>query len=311
MSYIRNFLTVGGTVGCALGVGFFMQHGLSWMSPADSPGQQLASNTDNLPEGAVIAGLEDIVLTASSPSQEQAPDASDHRASIEYAPEPKFQKTCNLGAVAVAGPMASAKLSVTAPCNANERVSIHHSGLVFTELTDANGNLELMVPAITENAVFLVSFENGKGTVASTHVGDLDAYERIALQWDTDAGFQIHALEFGAGYGEDGHVWADHSARGVGHVVHLGNRKASKAQFAEIYTFPSRESDKTGSVALSIEAEVTQSNCGRDIHAQSLELRRDRKLRSRDFTLTIPDCTAAGDFLVLNNLLQDLKIASK
>lgn len=63
-------------------------------------------------------------------------------------------------------------------------------------------------------------------------------------------------------------------------------------------------------MALSIEAEVTAGNCGQDISAQAIELRRDGTLRTRELSLAVPDCDGVGDFLVLNNLLDDLKIAA-
>ena len=34
------------------------------------------------------------------------------------------------------------------------------------------------------------------------------------------------------------------------------------------------------------------------------------RLRTQDLTLAMPDCQATGDFLVLNNLLENLKIAA-
>jgi hypothetical protein len=56
---------------------------------------------------------------------------------------------------------------------------------------------------------------------------------------------------------------------------------------------------------------VTEANCGQTLSAQSLELGADRRLRSRDLILNLPDCSQAGEFMVLNNLLQDLKVAAK
>ena len=37
---------------------------------------------------------------------------------------------------------------------------------------------------------------------------------------------------------------------------------------------------------------------------------RDGSLRTREMVLEMPNCTTIGDFLVLNNLLQDLTIAA-
>jgi hypothetical protein len=60
---------------------------------------------------------------------------------------------------------------------------------------------------------------------------------------------------------------------------------------------------------LSVEAEVSELNCGQEIEAQSLQVGSDGKLKTRNLTLAVPDCDAIGNFLVLNNLLEDLKVA--
>ena len=64
-----------------------------------------------------------------------------------------------------------------------------------------------------------------------------------------------------------------------------------------------------GDVALSVEAEVSEANCGLEIEAQALELRGSGQVKTQNLTLAVPDCDAVGSFLVLNNLLQDLKVA--
>jgi hypothetical protein len=63
-------------------------------------------------------------------------------------------------------------------------------------------------------------------------------------------------------------------------------------------------------VHVSVDAEVTIANCGLRVEAQTLEVRQAGKMKVQDLTLPIPACGAVGDFLVLQNLLQDLKVAS-
>jgi hypothetical protein len=168
------------------------------------------------------------------------------------------------------------------------------------------------VPALSETAIFMVQLENGSGAVESVEVGSLDGYERIALQWSGPGGFQIHAREFGAAYGSAGHVWSGSDlSGGTGQLVRLGDLDALNPNIAEIYTYPVSQTEREGTVSISVEAEVTDANCGRDIAAQSIELRERGSLRTRDLVLTMPDCSAVGDFLVLNNLVDDLKIASR
>jgi hypothetical protein len=66
-----------------------------------------------------------------------------------------------------------------------------------------------------------------------------------------------------------------------------------------------------GDIQLEIEAEVTDATCGREISAQSLQVTEAGAPRVQELQLTMPDCDAIGDFLVLKNVLEDLKVAAK
>ena len=309
MFVVRNYVTMCGTVACALGIGYLMQNGTAAQPNGAQEGVSVASVTG---QASVLAGLEGIVLTSSSPSEPASDGPVSTSRTLRPAPvAPKMQANCTINARAMAVASANAKLSIKAPCHGDERINIHHSGLTISEKTDKNGTLNLTIPALSEYAIFLISFEDQTGTVATTHISDVSQYDRVALQWQGETGLQIHALEFGASYGEQGHVWSNTSAQGTGDVVRLGRSGWGNAQNVEVYSFPTGQSNRSGAIALSVEAEVTEANCGRDLSVQSLELRADQRLRSHELSVTLPDCSQAGEFLVLNNLLQDLTIAAK
>jgi len=187
---------------------------------------------------------------------------------------------------------------------------------MFSETTDMEGHLSTVVPALSERAVFMMQFANGDGVAAQIHVSDLALYGRAVLQWRGDAGFQLHAREFGADYGTDGHIWSGSSKtlpsldQSQGFVLGLGNADVNEPFLAEVYTYPLARSEQRGTIDLTIEAEVHARNCGMDIEAQSIELR-DGDLKTQDVVLSIPDCDAIGSFLVLNNLVSDMKVAAK
>lgn len=330
MSKKRLIATVGGTAACALGIGFFMQQAgngpghLQNLQPA--PVQQAVLEPADTTEDPPL-DLTDITLTSASPD---APVLELNTAGFQLTslddlilPEqyndPDVPKIgCDVTATAVLQAQALVELSISAPCFGNERVTVHHNGMMFTEATGPDGNLTVLVPALSETAIFVAEFSNGKGAVAIAAVPSLNEYDRVVVQWSDDSAFQIHAREFGAGYGDVGHVWygvglGDQIAaqNDSGFITHLGDSTTLAPRVAEIYTFPTGQSDKSGIVALSVEAEVTADNCGRDISAQSLELRANASLRTRDLVLTMPNCSAVGDFLVLNNLVDDLKIAAR
>jgi hypothetical protein len=234
--------------------------------------------------------------------------------------------TAELGAVpaaeceiaAAARPVAAAmvNLTLTATCLPEERVTVHHAGMLFNQTTDASGGLEINVPALMQEAVFVIAFSNGEGAVAQTTVDELIDFDRVALQWKGDTGFELHAREFGANYGDDGHVWSG-AARDItyavtgqgGYIARLGDAAVPDGLLAEVYTFPASAAQNEGDVALSVEAEVGRKNCGLEIEAQTLQTFSGKDITSRDLTLSVPDCDAAGNFLVLNNLFEDLKVA--
>lgn len=206
--------------------------------------------------------------------------------------------------------MAMVSLTVSAPCHGGERLTVHHSGMTFTAALDLNGHYAAQVPALTRTAVYIAETVSGGGAVAVAEVADAEAMERVVLQWSGQSGLEMHALEFGAEYGSDGHVW--HGAQpgtAAGQLVRLGDASLLAPRIAEIYSMPASHAGRSGTVALTAEAEVTGLNCGRDISAQALQLSGGR-LSSRDLVMAMPDCDAQSSFLVLNNLVEDLKIAS-
>ncbi|WP_101066840.1 hypothetical protein [Roseovarius salinarum] len=230
--------------------------------------------------------------------------------------KPSGQFPCDLSLEARVTGAAMVDLSLGAPCMVNQRVTLHHHGMMITASTDESGQAELRVPALAENAVFIASFPAGDSAIARAEVTSLEFYDRVVVQWQEPGGLQVHALEYGAGYGEDGHVW-NGAARDIsaavegagGFLARLGASEVPEARLAEVYTFPSGTAKREGRVVLSLEAEVTRGNCGRDVAAQALQVFRGAKAQAREIELAMPDCDAVGDFLVLKKALDDLKIA--
>ncbi|MFV1498317.1 hypothetical protein VWY34_02010 [Phaeobacter sp. JH20_02] len=305
----RTALMSAATLCSALAIGLVMQHadgGPQATAEAAVPAKGLAvAAVDNLPDLSTDGALqiEAISLTAATPASGGEGEA---RQAGRHDPE----TTCDMTAEAVASPMAEVRLTILSLCRPGERLTIHHNGMMFSSRLDDTGALTVQVPALSSTAVFIVEPKTGRGAVATTSVPDLNLVSRVVLQWAGNSGFELHAREFGAGYGSAGHVWrgADLTA-GRGSVVQLGDASQLAPRLAEIYSVPRLGGDRSGVIDLTVEAEVTAINCGRDVSAQTLELR-DGKLRTRDLTLAMPDCAATGDFLVLNNLLETLKIAA-
>lgn len=227
-------------------------------------------------------------------------------------------KVATCSATLEARPMAAAMvdLALSAPCEANNRVTLHHNGMMITEQMDQNGKLTLQMPALSQTAIYMAAFETGLTAMAQADVTTLDIYDRVVVQWQGPGQMEIHAFEFGADYGDAGHVWSEAprsmevAVHGKGGFVTVHGRAMPDQDLrAQVYTFPSGTAAQTGEIALTVETEVTAENCGRLLEGQSLQITGGGALSVRDLTLDIPICDATGGFLVLKNLLQDLKIA--
>ncbi|WP_439141687.1 hypothetical protein [Planktotalea sp.] len=223
---------------------------------------------------------------------------------------------CSITMDAVTSAGAMVDVSLKADCYPNERVTFHHNGMMFTHATDRDGNLDLSIPALSENAVVIVAFANGEGALANAKVPSLADYDRMVVQSKAKSNLHINAFEFGANFREDGHVnnkserTIEDAEQGLGgFITVLGDKAQGEALIAEVYTFPTNSSQAQGDVHVSVDVNVTVANCGLRIEAQTLEVSRAGKMKVQDLTLPIPSCDAVGDFLVLQNLLQDLKVA--
>lgn len=342
----NRYVMIGASLVTALAIGFVMQksggpgggqaQALQPSAPAESntlggvaPAQPAAQPAGQDP---VIAPVEirDVRRTA-APTQPETPraagDGSDGPVlaalgdtGTEMAPPPDAETAAfDCPVEMTATPMAAAmvQLRVSADCAPNEWVTIHHNGLMFTEVTDDAGVLEIGVPALATQSVFISAFANGEGSVAMAEVPDLAQYHRVVLQWGGEPGLSLHAMEFGAGFGQDGHVWMDQAGSladvvaGTGGVMTwLGATDVPKPLVAEVYTFPAGLSQGSGDIDLSVELEVTAATCGTDLALQTIEVAQAGTPAVQDLQLFVPECDSQGDFLVLNDVLETLKIAA-
>lgn len=228
------------------------------------------------------------------------------------------QQACDPVLVAETSAGAMARLTLSSTCHAGQDVIIHHNGLMISETLDDTGMLMLGIPALTETALFMAEFvENGQVAVATTEVPSLAFYDRVALQWEGDSGLELHALEFGADYMTDDHVWRDapktmdRAALGEGgFLVPLGKMTPTAKYMAEVYTFPSATVSRTGNVMLSVEAVVGEGNCDSNVAAQTIQVKSGGDVMVKEVDLSIPDCDSVGDLVLLDGLVDDLKIGN-
>ncbi|MEP1201797.1 hypothetical protein [Tateyamaria sp.] len=334
MKHIKEVLTAAGTLGIAVGIGFVMQssetakerYGAQARPIFQEPSDITAVPLTTAASADILLQVQDIELTSASDMPEVTVPQTDEEVQLaavtldDLPPAPEVlaeQPTCEISAQAVTAPGAMVTLTLDAPCAPNERLTVHHNGMMFTEATDESGGAKFTVPALAQDAVFIMAFSSGDGAVAQAKVADIADYDRVVLQWRGDAGFELHAREFGADYGDKGHQWSGSkpnvegfAAGANGMITQLGDTLSPEPLLAEVYTFARAMTAEPGVIDMSVETEVTSSNCGREIEAQSMEMGPEGKVKSRNLTLAVPDCDAVGTFLVLNNLVSDLKVAS-
>ena len=274
-------LTIAATSVAVLGIGFFMQKSATHAAPADESPQVV----DTSP-----LVLEDITYTSLSHAPLEEVSVLECAASMSAAPQEG----------------AMVQLFVSAPCDANGAVTFHHAGMIFGDQLDDLGELTVRVPAMTATAVFLAEVNGSDTLMAQAEVADLGDYDRVAMQ-TVDRGVGLHAFEYGAKFGAEGHIWSE-ADNGAGQFVSLGDATLPSGQLLQVYSHAVPELRSQGEIALSLEAEVRMATCGRPVEVHILAAK-GGDLRARELLLEMPDCDAVGDFLVLNNPVESLKLS--
>lgn len=246
-----------------------------------------------------------------APSYEYA--AADDLGDMAEEPAPPVA-SCDITINAVAEAAALVAISLAAPCNSAEDVTFAHAGLNFSEQLGPDGDLFVLVPVMTEQAILTVTFADGQEKAVELTVPDFADYERVALVWKGATGLQLHALENGADYGDAGHVWAQTPAdfgaatSGTGGFLSvLGSTADGYA--ADVYTYPAALMQGGAEPVVSVEAEVMENTCATEIAGTILRSNRQSVPETQPLTMVVPGCDAVGEYLVLKNLPQDLKLA--
>lgn len=310
------------TIAIAMGIGFVMQS-------TDTAKKRYGAKEEPTPqlsrEGEIIPVRESYTFSG-DPIELTSALLSSAKTLTGNKPDPELPAVANIGKTgasclvtgsAQTQPAAFVSLTVDAPCLPNARFNVHHQGMMFTAATDDNGQANLSIPALASDAIFIVTFQQGAAAIAATQVANIEMYDRMVLQWHGEKGLELRARELGATYDEDNPIrsGAEQNPSSLiagekGFVHRLGLKGGGDASFAEVYTYPLGSSQHVRLIDVSVEAQVSMENCGRNITAQSLEQAKG-VLRKQDLTLSVPPCDTVGSYMVLNNLVSDLKVAAK
>ena len=212
----------------------------------------------------------------------------------------------------MAQPGAMLGLTLIAPCQPNTRVVLRHAGRAITATTTATGALFLDLPGLASDGAIEVMLPAGETFRDAAALPDLGQIRRFAVQWQADDAFQLNVIETDAGI--ETHVSAAKPQTaplgGVvpngGYLTLLGDGSTDLPLLAAIYTF---SADAGIAADVVVEAAVTPATCARELLAETL-MSMGGAVIITDLSLAMPECDAIGDFLVLNNLVPDLKIAA-
>ncbi len=320
-----RILTAGATLFAAASVGFVMQNGGAIAARLIADRGDVSAGQTEL---AALAGIPGLPADRSIFGRFDSPtmDGSTRIAAVtepliidvqsDAMPPSRFELGCDVSMSAVVEAGAMVRLSLDAPCHPDERVSISHEGIAFAELTDAYGILSVVLPAMARDATISARFNNGDQAIAHAEIFALDGYERLAINWAGPATMDLHALEFGAGFDDPGHVWAmapGDPSTGVeakgGFLTVLGNPDLPNPRLAQVYSAPYGRMNRQGDIDVMVEAAIDDVSCGRSVGLRTIRVTGARDARQLDVALSMPPCGGEDGFLVLKNLFPDLKIA--
>lgn len=242
------------------------------------------------------------------------PEIQDIPAPLAQTPVVPEAEQCDIGFTATSAPAAMVILTLESPCHGDQIIELSHGGIRVNEALDENGIMTIAMPALEENAIFTASFEDGTRERAEIFMPTFAEYERIVLVWQGRTGLGLHALEDGASYGDPGHVYAaepasaDRATSGQGGFLSLAG-SVPGGWTADIYSFPISLIDAGRGPEVSVEIEVLAEAC--DQATEGTVLRYSPRAATVESALYFgaPGCDAVGEYMVLKNLPQDLKIA--
>ncbi|MGR3540250.1 MAG: hypothetical protein ACU0BS_02305 [Hasllibacter sp.] len=158
--------------------------------------------------------------------------------------------------------------------------TIQHEIAVFTLRTDAGGSARVRMPALAVDAEFYAFLPDGAAALAELRVGDAARYDRVGVLLPAGA----RAVLAGAGDGT---------------TFELGDPAGPEARSALLH----QRAAGTAGFGATVEIEVTDRTCGRDLEALILSSDGRRPARMAPVTVAMPDCDGLGGFVTLNAAL--------
>lgn len=309
------------------GSGYALQ---SFLAPADLPGQRVAGIDAEQPLVSASLVPERALQSDAFAAPDVIEDAPAQMAALETGSEAMLELSPDLGALAVSAmdvgeadctadlllaPVADGMidLQIVAPCEVMARAMVEHAGMTFTLKTSAMGQAQVTLPALMTTANVMVMFDSGTTLRETVVVPAAATYDRAVVQWQGNDAFALHAYEFGAKFGDTGHVSRANpngtDAEASGRLTLLGDPTVLWPMMAEVYTYPTSQSWDDGSVRIESEALITADTCARDVFAESLIANAGEVRSVVEISATLPACDGNNGFIVLHHDLAQMQSA--
>lgn len=200
---------------------------------------------------------------------------------------------------------AAAMLDMTlyAPCQAGEAITVSHGPLRLPATLDRSGQVAMVLPALAPQAEVGVTFADGSTEADLTDVPDFGQFARLVLQWDGAPVVDLHAYVGGADWGDEGHVHAGSPILASAGFVTAFQAEAG-AQ-ALVFTYPAGRGPGDAAVQLEAEVAVTEASCGRPFEARVYTIRAEAPVGQRALRVDMPPCDGAGGFVLLQDILPE------
>ncbi len=153
------------------------------------------------------------------------------------------------------------RIELQADCYASTTFVLQHAGLDFSGRFDQAGAVALELPIMEATDQIFARLDDG-ATIASSLLYDERAVEqthRVAIAWKAPVNLDLHAFEYSAGFGADGHVW-EQNPRGFRDVRRPGGGYHTSypsvvidGQSIEVYTFWANRRARPGFMRIAVD----------------------------------------------------------
>jgi hypothetical protein len=175
--------------------------------------------------------------------------------------------TAQIAAASVAG--GRMRIDIDSGCRGGESVQVTYGAVKFERALDKAGRLAFTLDLFQgREPEIAVQFQDGTRTAVAAKSDDLDKVSKLAVMWRTPVNLDLHAFEYTARLGANGHVWAGQpgsvetaqtqaaaDARGRG-FLSFQSDASTPGDKVEVYTFWHVPGQDGGAVTLAVDHET-------------------------------------------------------